>query len=64
MKNLGQQDKQDIGNRIRMERERQGLSQEQLAEIMGISQNYIACIESGRQNMSLAKVLELSNFIA
>ena len=28
---------------------------------MGISQNYLACIECGRQNMSLGKILELAN---
>ena len=34
-----------------------------LAEIMNVSQNYIASIECGNANMSLAKVLELSNFL-
>jgi len=27
---------------------------------MNKSQNYIACVECGRQNMSLGKILELS----
>lgn len=37
------------------------LTQEQLSEILDINQNYIACIECGRQNMSLGKILELAN---
>ena len=46
--------------RLRYLREQKGETQEQLAENMDVSQNYLACIECGRQNMSLAKVLELS----
>ncbi|MBO6088511.1 helix-turn-helix transcriptional regulator [bacterium] len=50
-----------FGKNIRIERIKKDLTQEQLAEIMDVSQNYIACIECGRQNMSLGKILELSN---
>ncbi|MDD3236506.1 MAG: helix-turn-helix transcriptional regulator [Candidatus Gastranaerophilales bacterium] len=39
------------------------LTQERLAEIMNVSQNYVANIECGKANMSLAKVLELSKFL-
>ena len=39
------------------------LTQEQLAEIMGVSQNYVANIEGGKENMSLGKILELSNYL-
>ena len=45
---------------VKIERIKKDLTQEQLAENMDVSQNYLACIECGRQNMSLAKVLELS----
>lgn len=57
-------DKQELlkifGKNVKIERIRRDLTQEQLAEIMDVSQNYIACIETGKQNMSLGKILELS----
>jgi len=52
-----------FGKNVKIERIKKDLTQEQLAELMGISQNYIACIEIGKQNMSLGKVLELANFL-
>ena len=52
-----------FGKNVKIERIRKDLTQEQLAELMGVSQHYVACIEIGKQNMSLAKVLELSNFL-
>ena len=52
-----------FGKNVKIERIKKDLTQEQLAEIMGLSQNYIARIECGRQNMSLSKILELSNFL-
>ena len=45
---------------VKIERIKKDLTQEQFAEIMNVSQNYIANIECGKANMSLAKVLELS----
>ena len=50
-----------FGKNVKIEHIRKDLTQEKLAELMNKSQNYIACIECGRQNMSLAKVLELAN---
>ena len=52
-----------FGKNVKIERIKKDLTQEQLAEIMGKSQNYVACIECGRQNMSLGKVLELANYL-
>lgn len=52
-----------FGKNVKIERIKKDLTQEQLAEIMGLSQNYIACIETGKQNMSLGKILELSNYL-
>lgn len=49
-----------FGRNVKIERIKKDLTQEQLAEIMNKSQNYIACVECGRQNMSLGKILELS----
>lgn len=52
-----------FGKNVKIERIKKDLTQEQLAEIMNKSQNYIACIERGKQNMSLGKILELSKFL-
>ena len=52
-----------MGERIKQLRSANGFTQEMLAEKMDVSQNYIASIECGNANMSLAKVLELSNFL-
>lgn len=52
-----------FGKNVKIERIKQDLTQEQLAEIMGVGHNYIARIECGRQNMSLGKILELSQFL-
>lgn len=52
-----------FGKNVKIERIKKDLTQEQLAEIMGVFQNYIANIECGKANMSLAKVLELATFL-
>ncbi len=52
-----------FGKNVKIERIKKDLTQEQLAKIMGKSQNFIACIECGKQNMSLGKVLELANYL-
>lgn len=50
-----------FGKNVKIERIKKDLTQEQLAEILGVNTNYLACIECGRQNMSLGKILELAN---
>ena len=50
----------ELSKKIKQIRNENKLTQEQFAEIMNVSQNYIANIECGKANMSLAKVLELS----
>jgi len=49
-----------FGKNVKIERIKKDLTQEKFAEILEISTNYIACVENGRQNMSLGKILELS----
>ena len=49
-----------FGKNVKIERIKQDLTQEKLAEIMNVSQNHIANIERGKENMSLGKILELS----
>lgn len=50
-----------FGKNVKIERIKKDLTQEQLSEILDVNQNYVACIEQGRQNMSLGKILELAN---
>ncbi len=50
-----------FGKNVKIERIKKDLTQEKLAELLDKSQNYIACIECGRQNMSLGKILELAD---
>ncbi len=52
-----------FGKNVKLERIKKDLTQEQLAEIMDISQNYLSSIELGKENMSLGKILELSQFL-
>lgn len=52
-----------FGKNVKIERIKKNLTQEQLAEIMDVNKNFIVRIECGNENMSLGKVLELSNFI-
>ena len=49
-----------FGKNVKIERIKKDLTQEQLAEIMGVSQKYVASIERGKENMTLCKILELS----
>ena len=52
-----------FGKNVKLERIKKDLTREQLAEIMGVSVNYLSNIELGKANMSLAKVLELAQFL-
>lgn len=52
-----------FGKNVKITRIKKDLTQEQLAEIMNISQNYIANIERGKANMSLYKIYELSEYL-
>ena len=52
-----------FGKNVKLERIKKDLTQEQLAEKMDVNQNYISGIETGRENMSLGKILELADFI-
>lgn len=49
-----------FGKNVKIERIKKDLTQEKFAEKLGVSANYLACVESGRQNMSLGKILELA----
>lgn len=52
-----------VGKNIQKERQKQGLTQETFAELMGVSWSYVSKMESGILNLSLGKVLEISEFL-
>lgn len=49
-----------IGKRIRDVREKQGFSQEDFAEHVGISRSHYGCIERGQFAVSLPKLLDIA----
>lgn len=55
-----QKDLQRFGARVRAERERLGLSQEDLAGRAGLHRTYLGGIERGERNIGLLNVLRLA----
>ena len=55
-----QKKKKKFGKNVKIARIKKDWTQEKFAEILDVNTNYIACIECGRQNMSLGKILELA----
>lgn len=52
-----------IGKNIQNARMQKGYTQETFSELMGVSWSYVAKIESGILNLSVGKILEISNFL-
>lgn len=52
-----------LGARIRQERIKQNLTQEQLAEKLNVSTTYIGYIERGERTLTLAKLVDLANLL-
>lgn len=53
----------NIGIRIKSERLRRGLSQEELAEKCEISRNAISLIETGKMNPTIIRVLDIAQVL-
>ncbi len=51
----------ELGRHLKALRVRRGLSQLELAHLAGLSQRYISQIEGGRGNVSILRLMELSN---
>ena len=51
----------DLGNRIREERKKKGLSQEQLAEITNLSITHVSHIETANTKVSLPVFVRIAN---
>ncbi|HTM23078.1 MAG TPA: shikimate kinase [Kofleriaceae bacterium] len=50
-----------VGARVRALRERQGLARRQLSEMSGVSERFLAQLESGRGNISLLRFAEVAD---
>lgn len=60
MKSSTKIDNKAIGQRIRTEREKLGLSREEFAEMVGLSDYYIGQLERGERQMSLPVLVNVS----
>ena len=49
-----------VGRNVKRIRQRKGLTQEQLAELSGFSQQYISGLEQGRRNPTVVTLYELA----
>lgn len=52
---------QDLGNKIRLYRNKLGLSQEKFALQIGMDRTYFASVESGRRNISIVNIKKISD---
>ena len=50
-----------VGRNVKQYRLRRGLTQEELADISGFSQQYISGLEGGRRNPTVVTLYELAN---
>ncbi|HBG49839.1 MAG TPA: transcriptional regulator [Cyanobacteria bacterium UBA9971] len=50
-----------LGQKIKKEREKQGFSQQKMAEKSDMSMHYLGCIERAEQNITVAKLFDISN---
>jgi transcriptional regulator with XRE-family HTH domain len=51
----------ELGNQIREERKKKGLSQEQLAFDAGVDRSYIGGIERGERNVSILTLVKIAS---
>ena len=49
-----------VGRNVKRVRQQKGLTQEQLAELSGFSQQYISGLEQGRRNPTVVSLYELA----
>ncbi len=52
-----------IGKNIQLQRKQKGYTQESFAELMDVSWSYVSKIESGLQNLTIGKILEISQYL-
>lgn len=56
-------DSKELGLRIRRAREQNGLSQEELADQMGLGQRAISELENGKRRLTVAEVPDLARIL-
>lgn len=61
MSKYSKPDNKGIGQRIRQEREKMGLSREEFAEIISLSDYYVGQLERGERQMSLPVLVKVSS---
>ena len=49
-----------FGSKLRKVREKQGISQEKLAELAGLHRTYVSSVERGQRNISLVNIEKLA----
>lgn len=52
--------KQEFGQRLRGVRQAKGLTQESLAELVGVHRTYAGTVERGEQNVSLTNICQFA----
>ena len=52
-----------VGQRVRNQRSEKGMSRKRLAEVSGVSERYLAQLESGQGNMSIALLRKVTTAI-
>lgn len=52
-----------VGQRVRKQRARKSMSRKRLAEVSGVSERYLAQLESGQGNMSIALLRKVTTAI-
>jgi transcriptional regulator with XRE-family HTH domain len=53
-----------FGERLRRIREKQGVSQEKLADLAGLHRTYVSSVERGQRNISLQNIEKLAKALA
>ena len=53
----------EVGARVKEARMRKHLSQAQLADLLGLTHQYISNIETGKQNMSITALAKISDVL-
>ena len=52
-----------IGKNIQTQRKLKGYTQQSFADLMNVSWSYVSKIEAGLQNLTVGKILEISEFL-
>jgi len=53
--------RKNLANNLRRERNKRGISQDELAEICGLHRTYVGGIERGERNITLSTLEKISN---